>query len=56
MPTRTLTARFVDRIKPTAGRRVEYFDEEVPGLSLRVSERGVKSWTSCIAIADDCAE
>jgi integrase len=39
-----LTARTVDSLKPT-GTRVEYFDAEVPGLSLRVTPTGVKSWT-----------
>jgi integrase len=45
MPTVMLTARFVDSINPTQGKRLEYFDEEVPGLALRVTEHGVKSWT-----------
>jgi integrase len=45
MATVMLTARFVDSIKPTRGKRVEYFDEDVPGLALRVTERGAKSWT-----------
>ena len=40
-----LTARTVDSIKPTPGKRAEYFDTEVPGLALRVTERGAKSWT-----------
>jgi Arm DNA-binding domain len=45
MPTVMLTARFVDSIKPTPGKRMEYFDEDVPGLALRVTENGAKSWT-----------
>jgi hypothetical protein len=45
MPTLMLTARFVDSVKPTPGKRVEYFDEDVTGLALRVTERGAKSWT-----------
>src|SRR4051812_10683283 len=44
MPTLTLTARTVKSIKPTST-RVEYFDTEVPGLALRVSPTGAKSWT-----------
>jgi integrase len=45
MPTVMLTARFVDSIKPTPGKRVEYFDEDVSGLALRVTEHGAKTWT-----------
>jgi len=39
-----LTARTVGSIKPTPGKRAEYFDTEVSGLALRVTERGRKSW------------
>lgn len=45
MPTVLLTARFVSSIKATPGKRVEYLDEDVAGLALRVTEGGVKSWT-----------
>jgi integrase len=45
MPTLTLTARKVDSIRPTPGKRTEYFDRGVPGLALRVTENGAKSWT-----------
>lgn len=44
MPTGTLTARQIDGIKPTK-KRVEYVDEKVPGLALRVMPTGAKSWT-----------
>ena len=43
MPTVTLTARFLESVKP-AGSRIEYFDEHTPGLAIRVSESGVKTW------------
>jgi integrase len=43
MPTVNLTAAFVKSIKPN-GKRMDYFDEGVPGFSLRVSEKGVKTW------------
>jgi len=45
MPTLTLTAQTVKSIKPTQGRRVEYIDSIVPGLALRVTPAGSKSWT-----------
>src|SRR5262249_1688730 len=45
MPTVMLTARFVDSIKPARDKRVEYFDEDVTGLALRVSPTGAKTWT-----------
>ncbi len=41
-----MTDRFVASAK-AAGARVDYFDEKTPGLSLRVSEGGHKSW-ACI--------
>ena len=44
MPTVTLAARHIDSIKPTTT-RVEYVDEKVPGLALRVMPTGAKSWT-----------
>jgi len=40
-----LTVRAVESIRPTLGKRVEYFDETVPGLALRVTEKGAKTWT-----------
>jgi integrase len=45
MPTLSLTARTVESIKPTQGKRVEYFDTQIPGLALRVTPTGSKSWT-----------
>lgn len=45
MPTVKLTARTVAALKPTPGKRAEYFDAAVPGLALRITERGAKSWT-----------
>lgn len=43
MPTKTLTARFVEAVKPIA-KRTEYFDTYTTGLALRVSDRGIKTW------------
>jgi integrase len=43
MPTVNLTAAFVKSIKPN-GKRMDYFDEGVPGFSLRVTEKGAKTW------------
>jgi hypothetical protein len=40
-----LTARTVEGLKPTPGKRMDYHDTEVAGLTLRVTERGAKSWT-----------
>ena len=47
MPRFALTDRFVAGAKAAAGARVDYFDEKTPGLSLRVSKGGNKSW-ACI--------
>lgn len=45
MPTKKLTDLFVDRVKPPARGRVEYFDAVFGGLALRVTDRGHKSWS-----------
>jgi integrase len=45
MPTRKLTDLFVEKVKPTPGKRVEYFDASFGGLALRVTENGNKSWS-----------
>jgi integrase len=39
------TARTVDSLKAVPGRRVDYFDAAVPGLALRVTEYGHRSWS-----------
>ena len=44
MNTRTLTAAAVERIRaPTSG-QIDHFDTGYPGLALRVSYGGAKSW------------
>jgi integrase len=43
MPSINLTAAFVEKVKPK-GKRIDYFDTSLPGFSLRVSEKGVKTW------------
>jgi integrase len=45
MPTKKLTDLFVERVKPPANGRAEYFDAAFPGLALRVTENGGKSWS-----------
>jgi integrase len=44
MPTVLLTDRFCASAKPLRGGRTDYHDETVPGLALRVSEYGRRSW------------
>src|SRR5437868_10640381 len=44
MPTRKLTDLFVEKVKLPARGRMEYFDASFPGLALRVTEKGGKSW------------
>jgi len=44
MNTRTLTAAAVERIRaPTSG-QIDHFDQGYPGLALRISYGGSKSW------------
>ncbi len=44
MPKRALTAAAVERLKPPAEGQVEHFDAGFPGLALRVSYGGGRSW------------
>jgi integrase len=43
MPTINLTAAFVEKVK-AKDKRIDYFDTSLPGFSLRVSEKGIKTW------------
>lgn len=45
MPLLTLTGRNVPTLSAIGGRRTEYFDADLAGLSLRVTADGVKTWT-----------
>jgi integrase len=44
MPTRSLTVASVKRIKPPKQGQEDYFDRGYPGLALRVSYGGAKTW------------
>src|SRR5215510_2798358 len=44
MPTKNLTVRFIDSIKPPATGRVEFFDKSTKGFGLRVSATGRMTW------------
>ena len=44
MASKRLTDRTVKALKPVAGRQVDHPDQATPGLSLRVSPAGSKSW------------
>ena len=44
MPQVALTDRFCERIKPLKT-QIDYFDSNMKGLALRVSEGGRKAWT-----------
>jgi integrase len=45
VPTKKLTDLFVERAPAPVGGRAEYFDASFPGLALRVTEKGRKSWS-----------
>ncbi len=44
MPTRSLTAAAVERIKPPKDGQADHFDKGFPGLALRVSYGGSRTW------------
>ncbi len=51
MPVVNITARFLDTIKPPADGRVQYFDEKLTGLVLRVTSTGAASWSVIYHVA-----
>src|SRR5450759_4701125 len=46
MPSKLLTDRFLERLKPDPERQVDYFDRyrDAKGLALRISPTGVRAW------------
>ncbi len=44
MPKTRLTAASVERLRPPAKGRIEYWDNLLPGFGLRMSETGAKTW------------
>lgn len=44
MPSKKLSAQFVQRVRPPESGRVDYWDTQVSGLGLRVSKTGRKTW------------
>lgn len=44
MPKRAIAQLFLDRLNPPKAGRVEFWDSHQPGLCLRVSATGAKSW------------
>ncbi len=51
MTRRALTAATVERLKPPAKGQIEHFDKGFPGLALRVSYGGGKSWVFFYRVA-----
>src|SRR5690349_12413101 len=45
MSTKKLTDLFVERVPAPSRGRIEYFDAGFPGLALRVTDKGRKSWS-----------
>lgn len=52
MPTVTMTAMWLERIRADAG-RVEFHDAKVHGLALRVSPTGAKAWSVLYRLRGD---
>ena len=46
-----LTEMAVDKMNPEAGKRLEVFDTLTPGLALRITEAGKKSWSVMYRVA-----
>ena len=53
MPRIRLTTTAVERIKPPMKGRLEYADNVLPGLSLRVTDKGGKSWSLHYRVAGE---
>ena len=43
MPVKRLTARAVEGLKPIDGKRTDFFDNDLKGFFVRVTESGIKS-------------
>lgn len=52
MPRAVLTAEYVRKVKAPESGRAVHSDVAVPGLVLRVTEKGVKSWCVCYRVAN----
>jgi hypothetical protein len=52
MPVVTLDARTVNKLPVVPGRRVQYFDDSVPGFAVRVSPSGHRSHVLAYAAED----
>jgi len=46
VPSKNLTVRFIDSIRPPASGRIEYWDATTPGFGLRVSDKGRMTWVA----------
>jgi hypothetical protein len=44
MPTTKLTQPAVEKLKAPPSGRIEYWDNQLPGFGLRISETGRKTW------------
>ena len=53
MPSVTMTAQWVDRVKPPAAGQVDYFDAKLPGFGLRVSHGGKRAWVLLYRLKGD---
>ena len=57
MSRKNLTVEFIRSRKPAPeGKRIDYFDAVVPGLGLRVTDRGHKSFVLVSAISEPSQE
>jgi len=44
MPVKNITAQWIERAKPPPEGRIDYFDERLTGLGVRLSQTGRKVW------------
>jgi hypothetical protein len=44
MPTRKLTQPAIEKLNAPPSGRIEYWDSQLPGFGLRISETGRKTW------------
>ena len=51
MPTTKLTQPAIERLKAPSTGRVEYWDSQLPGFGLRISETGRKTWVVMYRVA-----
>ena len=56
MPTIKLTQPAIEKLKALPSGRIEYWDNQLPGFGLRISETGRKTWVVMYRVGGNSSE